>query len=463
MFAQPSLLKRLMFSILTLSFILWCTVLLFMINELKIFHDHFVAINLETTAQQQLSVVKEIPNEEAIAHYANENDRLQKNMYKKLSIYASQYYLQIWRGEKIIYSAADLPITKPLLSDLQHLTNVQPLREEKPWLAWSESTTNADITVRVLQSPPFGFSVSYRSVGFYLIPFLISVPFLFFPVWWAISRGLRPLNKIAAEIVTRTYANLSNISDTPYRELSPIVIAVNRLMEKINSRIQREQEFLHDAAHELKTPLAVIQLNSELLISTTDPLTQQMALDGIQKGVARATRTTHQLLASSRTDNHLYNREVSVIINLTQLLQDRLAQWMSLALQKNIEIELEAPCACELKVDLESITLLIDNLIDNAIKYSDNGSIIQVCLIKTPTTITLQISDQGCGIPEDYREKVFERFFRLNQKDSYGTGLGLSIVKRVVQQHAATIELSHNQEELRRGLRVIIKFSRHLL
>ncbi len=314
--------------------------------------------------------------------------------------------------------------------------------------------------MRVVQEPAIGFSLSVSTFGFYLIPFVISVPFLFFPVWWAISRGLRPLNKVAAEIVARTDVDLSNISDTPYRELTPVVIAINRLMEKINIRIKREQEFLHDAAHELKTPLAVIQLNSEILADTTDPLTQQMALTGIKKGVTRATHTTHQLLASARADNHHYNKETSVTINFTQLLQDRLAQWMSFALQKNIEIELDAPSACELKVDLESITLLIDNLIDNAIKYSDHGSAIQVRLVDAPTTIRLQVIDQGCGIPEDYREKVFERFFRLNQSESHGTGLGLSIVKRAAQQHAATIDLAHNIET-GHGLVVTVNFQRN--
>ena len=147
-------------------------------------------------------------------------------------------------------------------------------------------------------------------------------------------------------------------------------------------------------------------------------------------------------------------------IGLHVQIPDRLALWMSIALQKNIEIELDAPPVCELKVDLESITLLIDNLIDNAIKYSNNGSNIHVRLMDTPATMMLQVSDQGCGIPEDYREKVFERFFRLNPGDSYGTGLGLSIVKRAAQQHVATIELSHNMEA-EKGLVVTINFQRN--
>jgi two-component system sensor histidine kinase QseC len=302
--------------------------------------------------------------------------------------------------------------------------------------------------------------VSVKTFGFYLVPFAVSVPFLFFPVWWAISRGLRPLNRVAAEVVARTDTDLSNISNTPYRELSPIVSAINRLMEKVNTRIQREQEFLHDAAHELKTPLAVIQLNSEILASTTDELTKKIALTGIQKGVTRATRTTHQLLASARAENHLYNRAASVVINFTQLLQDRLAYWMSFALLKNIEIELDAPSICELKVDVESISLLVDNLIDNAIKYSDSMSTIRVRLMNESARIKLQISDRGRGIPEEYREKVFERFYRINQSETHGTGLGLSIVKRAAQQHAATVELASNLEA-GHGLVVTINFERN--
>lgn len=459
MVTKPSLFKRLMFSVLILSFSLWCVVLFLMIYELRKIPERFESIHLESTAQQQLVVLKAIPSDEAIGRYAEENDTLQKNLNKQLSFFVSQYHLQIWRGDKLIYSFKDLPTTKPNASDLHRLNTVQLITEKNSWLAWSEYEPGTDITVRVVQEPAIGFSLSVRTLGFYLMPFVISVPFLFFPVWWAISRGLRPLNKVAAEVVARTDMDLSPITNTPYRELAPIVSAINRLMEKVNARIQREQEFLHDAAHELKTPLAVIQLNSEILGSTTDTSTQKMALTGIQKGVVRATHTTHQLLASARADNHHYNKETSVTINFSLLLQDRLAYWMSFALQKSIEIELDAPLACELKVDMESITLIVDNLIDNAIKYSEPGSTINVRLGEDSTTVRLQVSDQGCGIPDEYREKVFERFFRLNQNESHGTGLGLSIVKRAAQQHAATIELAANLEA-GHGLVVNINFQR---
>jgi signal transduction histidine kinase len=457
MFTQPTLFKRLMLGVLVLGLSLWCLVLLFMVYNFKTITERFAPISLEAATQQQMAIFKAFPSDDAaIAGYASEYDALQEALYKKLSIFVARYYLQVWHGNQLIYSAANLPTSKPTQEELGRIASLEPTSGHKLF-AWSEYDANTQLTLRILQGSPTGFTLSYRSVGYYLLPFIISGPFLFFPVWWALARGLQPLNRIAAEVVARTDADLSPISNSPYLELQPIVNALNRLMKKVGHRIQREQEFLHDAAHELKTPLAVIQLNSEILAGTSDPTTQQLALAGIQKGVARATHTTHQLLASARADNRQNQTEAPVPINLTQLLQDRLAQWVAIALQKDIEIELSAPAVCILNIYIESMSLLIDNLVDNAIKYSDNGSTIRVHLTDMQTSITLQVIDQGCGIPEAFREKVFERFFRIHQSDNPGTGLGLSIVKRAAQQHYASISLTDNTDD-GRGLVATIEF-----
>lgn len=465
MFTQPSLFKRLVFSVLALSFALWCVVLSLMVYSIQKISAHYAHINLENAAQQQLAVLKAISgDDQAIRRYAEENEALQKELYTHMSIFVSQHYLQVWRGEKLIYNTVQLPVTKPGQSELQMLTSLKATAGNNAWLTWSEYEPNTGLTVRIAQEPSVGMRLSYRSIGYYLMPFVISVPFLFLPIWWGISRGLRPLNRVAEELVTRSDTDLSPITNTPYRELSPLVAAVNRLMEQVGTRIRREQEFLHDAAHELKTPLAVIQLNSEILADATEASIQKAALEGIQKGVTRATHTTHQLLASARADNHQHHTGF-VAINFAQFLQDRLAQWISLALQKNIEIELNAPDICKLDVDRESITLLVDNLIDNAIKYSGHGSRIHVRLLHSHlpdgSIITLQVCDQGCGISAEYREKVFERFFRVNPSESHGTGLGLSIVKRAAEQHSATIELADNPET-EHGLMVTIKFQQYI-
>lgn len=463
-FTRPSMFKRLMFSVLILSFALWCVVLSLMVYNFNNISERYAPFILKNAAQQQLAVLRAIPNDDqVIGRYAKENETLQKEFYTQMNFFVSQHYLQVWRGKELIYSSVPLPVTKPDRTALQALTFVKTTTGENSWLTWSEYDPLTGLTVRIVQEPSIGSKLSYRSIGYYVLPFFISVPFLFIPVWWAISRGLRPLNRIAEEVVARDDIDLSPISKTRYRELSPIVNAINRLMEQVSARIRREQEFLHDAAHELKTPLAVIQLNSEILADATDSSMEKMALEGIQKGVTRATHTTHQLLASARADKCQYSEVVTV--NFSQLLQDRLAQWDSIALQKNIEIELDAPDICELRVDLQNITLLVDNLIDNAIKYSNSESVIHVRLKRThlpdSPVITLQVCDEGCGIPYEYREKVFERFFRINPSDSHGTGLGLSIVARAAEQHKATIELTDNSEA-GKGLVVTLKFQQNL-
>jgi len=447
MWKKPSLFKRLMLSILTLSFLLWCIVLAALIYQTKKIPKYFSAINLESVAHQQLAVVNITNNHASIVSYAEQNDELQRQLYKKLSVFVAPYHLQIWQGQNLIYSYKNLPLIRPTDDKLEKIQTISPTNENAEWLAWCTRDSISDKTVCAIQERALGLSPTFRTAGFYLIPFLVSVPFLILPIWWAISHGLNPLIEIATDIRSRKPSDLKPLAHSPYVELEPITNAINQLLEKTKSHLNREQEFLQDAAHELKTPLAVIQLNSELIANNPDKNTLAAALDGLKKGVARATRTTHQLLASARTDHLLYDPTNHVEIDFVLLLQDRLAYWSNIAQQKEISLELFSSQRCIFSGNMAGLTHLIDNLIDNAIKYSPTKSHIQVNLVNDTKSVLLEVIDQGNGIPIDLREKVFERFFRVNPSENHGTGLGLSIVKRVAENHGATIEFSGQTPE----------------
>jgi signal transduction histidine kinase len=267
--------------------------------------------------------------------------------------------------------------------------------------------------------------------------------------------GLRPLNSIVKDIEERSASDFSPLADSPYSELSPLVHSVNRLMERLTERLECEQEFLADAAHELKTPLAVIQINADSLVNSRDPQRIDAAADGLQHGVQRATHTVHQVLALARSSTDREHAELQEL-NLVELVRDRLALAAHAAWQRSIEIELQSPEHCVLPLHRESMALLIDNLISNAVKYSPDRTRVAVCITADESGTTLTVTDEGPGIPLDMRKKVFERFFRLPGQDQVGSGLGLAIAERAAAHNHAAIRLDNGTEGV--GLVAVVHF-----
>ena len=297
--------------------------------------------------------------------------------------------------------------------------------------------------------------------GYLLTPLVYSLPFMLLPAWFIVRVGLRPLRTLADAIGQRSASDLTALPQSPYRELAPLTGAINTLMARLAERLAREREFLGDAAHELKTPLSVIQINAQLLAShctTTTSERARKAGDGLRDGVARATRTVHQLLALERARAE-HGDDAPRPLDLLELLRERLAQAAPLALQRAVDIELATQAACVLPLHDESIIAMLDNVIDNAIRYSPDGGRIAVALAQTGRGALLSIADQGPGVAPALRRKVFERFYRIPGQDSHGSGLGLSIAERAAARNGATIRLEDGPDG--RGLKVIVEFCSH--
>jgi two-component system sensor histidine kinase QseC len=296
------------------------------------------------------------------------------------------------------------------------------------------------------------FSIS--AAQFMLTPLVYSLPFLLVPAWLIVRRGLRPLRTMGEAIEQRSAGDLAPLPASPYRELSPLVDAINRLMKRLSQRLEREHEFLSDAAHEMKTPLSVIQLNAHLLTSAADEQQKADADAGLRVGVARASHTVHQLLAFERARAEP-GGERPPVEDLALMVRDRLAQVAPLAVQRGIDIELAA-APCPLPLHRESAGALLDNVIGNAIKYSPDGGRITVRLDAGGGKAVLRIGDQGPGIAPALRTKVFERFYRVPGQDQAGSGLGLAIAERAAARNGATIRLEDGEGG--RGLEVVIEF-----
>ena len=288
----------------------------------------------------------------------------------------------------------------------------------------------------------------------YILPLLVCFPFLLFPAWLSIRIAMRPWNKVVNEITLRTPDDLSPLRAVPkHRELRQMVDAINDFLARVRESAERERVFIADAAHELRTPLAAMRINVEALQSWVISESQQELLAGVIRSNSRAARLVNQLLLMMHSEARIDTAMESV--PLTTLIQERMAELEPLASARKIELEFFAEDDVWIHGVRERLVSLIDNLIENAVKYSPEGGRIEVQLQSRDKCAQLRVSDAGPGIPIELRERVFDRFFRDPNQTQSGSGLGLAIVKAVTQQHNGRVNLSTSAEG---GLMVTVDF-----
>lgn len=300
----------------------------------------------------------------------------------------------------------------------------------------------------------WNFFIYLNSRGYYILPLLVCFPFLLFPAWLSIRIAMRPWNKVVNEITLRTPDDLSPLKAVPgHRELRQMVDAINDFLARVRESAERERVFIADAAHELRTPLAAMRINVEALQSWVISESQQELLAGVIRSNSRAARLVNQLLLMMHSEARI-DTEMETV-PLTTLIQERMAELEPLASARRIELEFFAEDDIWIPGVRERLVSLIDNLIENAVKYSPEGGRIQVDVCIADGFARLRVSDAGPGIPVELRERVFDRFFRDPNQVQSGSGLGLAIVKAVAQQHNSCVNLSTSAEG---GLMVTVDF-----
>lgn len=280
-------------------------------------------------------------------------------------------------------------------------------------------------------------------------------------VLWLLSRSVpqNVLNKIH-EISLRVEHDLEkeriaiDTEDVP-EEVMPCVKAINRLLGYHHDRHQQERDFTAHASHELRTPLAGIRLQTEIAMATDDPKKRENALKNVMKSIDRSTRLVEQLLAISRLTNEKFDL-TKERVDLVSLLGGVVGHNMAAAERKHIHLSFtggEVPIFIE--ASEESLKILADNLIRNALTYTPSAGEVKVMLIRDGQgQVSLVVEDNGPGIPSHLRERVMERFEKGETGSKTGTGLGLAIVKRIADLHGGSVMLQDGAKG--KGLRVVI-------
>ena len=286
---------------------------------------------------------------------------------------------------------------------------------------------------------------------------MLGLPLIGLLVWFAVGVGLKPLGKMAELLKQRDPDSLTPLTLAPLpAELEPMTAALNRLLLQVNQLLLREKRFIADAAHELRTPLAVLRIHTQNALQAPDAEDRAAALDQLELAVQRATRVVAQLLTMARLEPKAIQMAMTDI-DLARLLRNELAELTPLALarQQELMFELDETGDYQLRADAPSLATLLQNLVSNAVQHTPAGGQVRVSLHAEPQSLCLWVEDNGPGVPEDQRQKLFERFYR--QGAGQGAGLGLSIVQRIVELHNGEIQLADSAAG---GLRVSVVLPR---
>ncbi|MDC8759606.1 sensor histidine kinase N-terminal domain-containing protein [Janthinobacterium fluminis] len=279
-----------------------------------------------------------------------------------------------------------------------------------------------------------------------ILPQFIILPIVLALVWFALARGLSPLAQLQERIRARPSDDLSPIDPGQVpEEISPLVASLNDMLARLSLSIEMQKRFIADAAHQMKTPLAGMRMQSELALRQTDRDEIHRSLQQLAKSSEAATRLVNQLLALARAENQPQAGAVPEPLDLDALARDTVRDWVPASFQQHIDLGFE-PAGLPVPIAGKPIMLreLLSNLIDNALRYTPAGGSVTVRVRGEAGLALLEVEDTGPGIAPAERAHIFERFYRILGSNAEGSGLGLAIVREIAQQHGADVDVFPN-------------------
>jgi len=370
--------------------------------------------------------------------------------------YGSSLRYQLWRDDgHLLFRSDNAPLAN-IAPTMGFSDNTDELGSG--WRNYHVHDTTHRVQIIVSEPSAFRDQLVRSMVIDAATPLALGLPVLFLLLWFSIRKSLHPLAILSQEITKRQPGNLTPIdAQSVPDEVQPIVTALNDLLTRMGHTLDNERRFTEDAAHQLRTPLAAIQTQLYTARHTQAEAPHQQALAQMQQSVERGIRLVNQLLTLARLDPKQARPEFQPL-HIDKIAETICAELAPLALQREQSLELmAAPNLPRVSGNADMLAMLLSNLVDNAIHYTQPGGNIIVSLAADGTGVQLAVSDDGPGIAPDQRQRVFERFFRIAQQSQPGTGLGLAICKQVADLHHASLTLSDGLQG--RGLTVRLRFA----
>lgn len=349
---------------------------------------------------------------------------------------------RIFRHGKLITESADAQNFKfsepePGFSD--------QLIKNKKWRFFTLVDEKDGYVVEVAEKYEIRNELILQLLASLILPGIIFAVAALVIIWFGITQSLRQLVSLSTQVDKRQADDLSSIQaqDIP-DEIRPLVDALNRLLGRLEQSFARERQFTDNAAHEMRTPLAAIKTQAQVLQRTEKLSPQgQEGLANLLNAIDRTAGMAESLLSLARLQAEKIEMRS---IDLGKLVEKECSAIEKMMAEKSLSFKLAIDKNVTVNAAPQAIEILVRNLIQNAIKFTPAQGAITVTVKKNAQQHTVfSVTDTGIGIPDAEKDKVFERFYRVRKSTQSGSGLGLAIVKWIADAHGATISLSDNK------------------
>lgn len=362
-----------------------------------------------------------------------------------------EFVVQIWdrSGVQLYFSHPGSRL--PPRAELGFATVVTP---QGSWRVYSAIDRNNVVQVAQPMSMrrDLAAGMALRSV----VPLLLLLPVLGVLIWLTVGRGMLPLRQIAKAVALRSPSSLHPLPEKGLPvEIGPVVHALNDLLGRLGRALESQKAFVADAAHELRTPLAAVQLQIQLAERAGTDEERKAAFADLKQGLSRASHVVQQLLTLARQEPEA-SESPRTVVDLAEVARLVLAEHAPLASERNIDLGLVHEEHAAVRGDADALRVMLGNIVDNAIRYTPPGGTVDVDVRAGEGTAVVRVEDTGPGIPPEDRERVFDRFYRREGTQAPGSGLGLAIVKNIAERHGAAIVLEDRTPGP--GLRVSVSF-----
>jgi len=309
-------------------------------------------------------------------------------------------------------------------------------------------------TVAVAQAVQVRREAAFGGALAALLPVVLLIPVLALVIGLVIRRALEPLEATIHTIAERSPLALEPLPlDSQPEDLRPLIDAMNRLIGRLRESLEHERRFVGDAAHALRTPIAALQLQADVLDGCRDPAERETRLGELRAGIGRIVRLANHLLAlaaDGQARRALARTPVEVVV------EEIAGLYGTMAAARGVRIELEPEADGDVPGDLGQLLLVVGNLLENALWHTPRGGLVRLRATREGGALLLEITDEGPGLPAAELARVFERFYRAPSAHDGGSGLGLATARAVAERLGGRVTLANRTDRAGIVARVVL-------
>lgn len=326
-------------------------------------------------------------------------------------------------------------------------SHLRPQKPSKMYRTYVRNTPEGRIIV--IQDNNYREDLAYRNAWSSVLPLLVLLPLVILLTIVIVRLAMKPVQRLSKKVELRHEQNLQPLpTDKIPSEIRRFVVEINRLLGRTHGFIQQQKRFIADASHELRSPMTALSLQVEQLAAQDLPTEAKTQIATLKQGIQRSRHLLEQLLSLARLQNQ--GEKPYAELDVQAVFRHVIEDLLPLALEKDQDLGVDSGVEGEQAVNFygneTALYLLIKTLTDNAIRYTPNGSQIDLRVQPTEGGITLQVEDNGNGIPADERQRVLDPFYRILGSEQQGSGLGLAIASEIVKHYGGTIALKESEK-----------------